>query len=59
VADLQALFMPEKMEHLYHVIIGNEGTGKTTAIRGALLSVPRFSKGGCVLQRGQRKVFRH
>jgi hypothetical protein len=39
VADLQALFTPERTEHLYHVIIGNEGTGKTTAIRGALLSL--------------------
>jgi Cdc6-like AAA superfamily ATPase len=38
VGELQALFMPEKSEHLYHVI-GNEGTGKTTAIRGALLSL--------------------
>jgi hypothetical protein len=39
MADLHALFMPGINEHLYHVIIGNEGTGKTTAIRGALLSL--------------------
>jgi hypothetical protein len=39
VSDLQALFRPDKKEHLYHVIMGDEGTGKTTAIRGALRSL--------------------
>lgn len=39
VADLQALLSPDRKEHLYHVIIGDEGTGKSTAIRGAIRSL--------------------
>jgi hypothetical protein len=39
VAHLQTLFRPEMTDHLYHVVIGDEGTGKSTAIRTAVRSL--------------------
>jgi hypothetical protein len=39
--DLQALMSPDEDDHKYRVIIGDEGTGKSTAIRDAIrLLVP-------------------
>jgi hypothetical protein len=39
VADLQTLLKPDLTDHLYYVVIGDEGTGKSTVIRAAIRSL--------------------